>query len=286
MREFLAAHTLEVIGIAIAAITAIGVFVGPWLASRRQRKKTEQDRKLRAHFDELKGEAELVISSASNLAPMARHFSIVVAIGSQAVTTSDIEVAKVSASFEAHFPEQAKGLGTLKQKADEHNTNCENFRQKIKIAFESQGIPVVQNDQGNHSICIFEAALDALFARWRSLAQNTDPSPDFQNIRSNPVEGGYLLHPSGWGSSMVAFSKTEDERDKCELALAEIADNVENQQEVSEIVNKGSKLIAEGKEFANQLASEINDIGEFWRGRRGKDFKELKKTCPRCRELF
>jgi hypothetical protein len=286
MKEFLAAHTVEALGIAIAAITAIGVFVGPWLASRRQRRIAEQDRKLRAHFENLKKEAELVISSASNLAPMAYSWKIVVSQGPSGGNVSDINETKVSRSFEVHFSEQAKRLNALKQGIYEHNTNCEKLRQKTKTAFGSQGIPVVQNDQGNHSICIFEAALDALFTRWKELARSNRPWPDFQNISSNPVQGGYLLHPREWESSMVAFAKTEDERDKCELALAEIADNVENQREVSEIVNKGDKLIVEGKEFANQLASEINDIGEFWRGRRGKEFKELKKTCPRCKELF
>jgi len=282
VKEFLAKHSLEVIGIAIAVIIPL---VAVWV-ERRHRKKTEQDRKLRAHFEELKKEAELVISSASNLAPRTYSWEIVVSRGAYGGNVSDISETQVSAGFEAHFPEQAKGLGTLKQETGEHNTNCKNFRQKIKIAFKSQGIPVVQNDQGNHSICLFETALDALFTRWKELAGSNRPWPDFQNISYKPVEGGYLLHPREWESSMVAFAKTDDEREKCELALAEIADNMENQREVSEIVNKGNKLIAEGKEFANQLASEINDIGEFWRGRKGKEFKELKKTCSRCRELF
>jgi len=284
MKEFLVAHSVEV-GIMITAITAVGVFVGPLLAGWRQRKKVEQDRKLRAHFEELKREAELVIFSASNLATMARDFSIVVAVGSQAVTTSDIEESKVSASFEAHFPERAKGFGTLKQETGEHNTNCENFRQKIKTDFEKKGIPVEKYPRKDFC-CIYEDAFDALFNMWRELARNKPPSPDFhQELNPNQVDGGYFLRARDW-SSMVAFAKTDDERKKCELALAEIADNVENQREVSEIVNKGYKLIVNGKEFANQLASEINDIGEFWRGRIGKEFKELKTTCPRCRELF
>lgn len=66
MKEFLVAHAVEV-GIMITAITAIGVFVGPWLASWRQRRSTEQDRKLRAHFEELRKEAEPVISFARDL---------------------------------------------------------------------------------------------------------------------------------------------------------------------------------------------------------------------------
>ena len=284
MKEFLAEHAVEV-GIIIAAITAIGVFVGPWFASWRQRKKVEQDRKLRAHFEELKREAELVISSASNLAPMARDFSIVVAVGSQAVMTSDIEEAKVSASFEAHFPERAKGLGTLKQETGEHNTNCENFRQKVITDFREKGIPVDKYPRKD-SCCIYEDAFDALFNMWRELARNKPPSPDFhQELNPEQVDGGYFLRARDW-ASVVAFAKTEDEQQKCSSVLAEIADDIGNRKEATKIVASANELVEKAREFANQLASEINDVGEFWRGRRGKEFKELKKTCPRCRELF
>jgi hypothetical protein len=67
MKEFLAAHTVEAIGIIIAAITAVGVFVGPLLAGWRQRKNAEQDRRLKTHFEELRKEAAPVISFALDL---------------------------------------------------------------------------------------------------------------------------------------------------------------------------------------------------------------------------
>jgi hypothetical protein len=67
MKEFLAAHPVEAIGIIIAAITAVGVFVGPLLAGWRQRKNAEQDRRLKKHFEELKKEAVPVISFARDL---------------------------------------------------------------------------------------------------------------------------------------------------------------------------------------------------------------------------
>jgi hypothetical protein len=67
MKEFLAAHTVEAIGIIIAAITAVGVFVGPLLAGWRQRKNAEQGRRLKTHFEELKKEAAPVISFTRDL---------------------------------------------------------------------------------------------------------------------------------------------------------------------------------------------------------------------------
>lgn len=286
MKEFLAAHTLEAIGIAIAAVTAVGVFLGPQLANRQQRKHTEQNKKLRAHFEELKEEAESIISSASNLATMAYSEMIVVSEGSHGQIVYDFDEVQVSSSFEAHFCEQARRLTSLKQEIHEHNAKCEDFRQKLTEAFELKGIPVVKNDQGEHSMCIFEAALDALFTNWKELARNSNPWPDFQNISSNPVQGGHVLHPSGWGSSVVAFAKTEDEQEKCKRALAEIAEDMESQKAAAEIVGSANELIRKGKEFAEQLVGRINDIDKFWPGSRTNKFKRLEKPCADCRELW
>jgi hypothetical protein len=282
MKEFFAAHAVE-LGIIIATITAIGVFVGPWLASWWQRKKVEQNRKLRAHFEELKREAELVISSASNLAPMARDFSIVVAVGSQAVTTSNIEEAKLSASFEAHFPERAKGLGTLKQETGEHNTNCENFRQKIVTDFREKGIPVEKYSRKDFC-CIYEDAFDALFNMWRELAQNKPRWPNFQQINSEQTDGGYFLRAQNWASAL-AFAKTEDDVRKYKLVLAEIADDIGNQSEAAKILDSVNKLVEKAREFANQFAAKLDEINKYWPGKKTNKFKRLKKTCQTCKEL-
>jgi hypothetical protein len=286
MKEFLATHTVEAVAIIIAAITAVGVFVGPWFASWRQRKNTEQDKKLRAHFEELKRETELIISSASNLAPMSGDWKIVVSEGSYGGNISNIEEAQVSSSLEAHFPEQAKQLSTFKQKTREHNANWEDFRRKIKIAFESKGVPVVQNDQSEPSTYIYENAFEPLFNMWRELAQNKGPWLDFQKIESEPVKGGYLLYASGWRGNAVAFAKTKDGIEKCKLAFAEIADTKENQREDARILNSANKLIGEAKEFAHQLASELSEVDKFWPGTRINKFKRLKKTYPICKELL
>ena len=55
MKEFLAKHSLEIIGIAIAVTIPV---VGVW-GERRHRGKTEEDRKLRVHFNDKKGLKEV-----------------------------------------------------------------------------------------------------------------------------------------------------------------------------------------------------------------------------------
>lgn len=282
MKEFFAAHAVE-LGIVIASITAIGVFVGPWLASWWERKKVEQNRKLRAHFQELRREAELVMSSASNLAPMAPDLSIVVAVGSQAVTTSDIEQAKVSASFEAHFPERAERFGTLKQEAGEHNTNCENFRRKIVADFREKGIPVEEYSPRDFC-CMYEQAIDALLNIWRELAKNKPRWPDFQQIYSVQADSGCFLRAQNWASAL-AFAKTEDDVRKCKLVLNEIADDIGNQAEAAKVLDSVNKLVKKGREFANEFSAKLDEIDKYWPGKKTDRFKRLKKTCQTCKEL-
>jgi len=286
MKEFLAAHIVEA-SIVIAGITAVGVFVGPWFTSWRQRRNTEQDRKLRAHFEELKNEAEDLVSLVSSLKE--KNLRIVAVDTSAAelgVGYAEIRAVQISDSFKAHFLRQTEEWRRWEQKAIEHNARCEDFCQRTKIAFESEGIPVVQNDQGKSFTYIYEDVFNPLFNMWKELAQGRHPRPDFQNIDTASVEGSYFLYPSGWEASVVAFAKTEDDLEKCKLALARIAGDGENQREAAEIFSSASELMKEAREFADQFASKLNDMDTFWPPKKPNEFKELKKTCPRCKELF
>lgn len=275
MKEFLAEHSAEAIGIIIAAITAIGVFVGPWFASWRQRKNTEQDRKLKAHFEDLKREAEKLISLAPNLKE-----------GDMRIVAVDTRW--MSDSFKEHFfrHRQTEEWKKWQQEVGKHNANCEDFRQKIKIAFGSKEVPVKRKDQGKFSTCIYEDAVNELYKGWKCIAQGRPPSPDLRKIESTPVEGGYELYPSGWEATKVAFAKTKDEQEKCKLVLAEIADDVKSQRRAAEICDSTNKLERKVKEFVDQLGGEISDIDKFWPGKKANKFKRLKRTCPDCKELF
>jgi len=291
--EFFAAHTVEAIGIIVAAITAVGVFVGPWFASCRQRKSTGRDRKLRAHFEELKKEARLIISSAAHVPEITEttddsgEIGVTVTVGAYGQIVKSIEEAQVSGSFKAHFREQVKEFNRLKQKIREHNAKCEDFRQKIKTAFESKGIPVGYQDA--LSAYIHEDAFKPLFHMWEELARGKHPWPDFQKIEFEPIynmKGASLLYASGWKANAVAFAMTAADSEKCKAVLAEVAENQEDQKEAAEIFDSANKLIGEAKEFVGRLVTELNDMDNFWPGKKTNTFKELKKTCPGCRELF
>jgi len=202
------------------------------------------------------------------------------------VDFKEVQAPQISASLEAHFPGRSEQWTGLMQKVSEHNTNYKAFCQKIKTAFESKGIPVVQNDRRKSFTFIYEDVFNPLFNMWKELAQGRHPWPDFQKIDTVSVEGSHFLHPSGWEASVVAFAKTEDDSEKCKLALARIAGDGENQKEADEIFGSASELMKEAREFADQLASELNDIDKFWPGKKTNKFKRLNKTCPTCKELL
>lgn len=197
----------------------------------------------------------------------------------------DVKAPPISASLEAHFPGASDEWRGLMQEISEHNRKYKVFCQEIKVDFESKGIPVVQNDQRKSFTFIYEDVFNPLFNMWKELAQGRHPWPDFRKIDTVSVEGGHFLHPSGWEASMVAFAKTEDDSEKCRLALAEIADNVGNRGEAAKILDSANKLVEKAREFANQFAAKLDEIDRYWPGKQPNKFKRLEKTCQTCREL-
>ena len=287
MNEFLAAHIVEV-GIGVAVIAAVAVFVGRWLARRSRMKTEEQDKKLRAHFEELKKEAAPVISLASSLTQMTCSGKIV---GSEqaegpGVTLKGIKTVQMTDDFTAHFPEQADRWMEWEQSASAHNANCENFRLRVKNAVESKGIPVEGDRRSKSATCVYSDALDALFSRWKELASNKHPWPDFQDIDAEPFDGGSMLYLKEWRANAIAFADTEDGQEKCKVVLSEVADDVENQREAAKVLDDANKLVSEARSFAEQVKSELEDMDKSWSSKKKDKFKVLVKTCPGCKELF
>ena len=268
MKEFLAENSLEIISIAVVVIsTAVAVSV-----KRRQRKNVEQDRKLRVHFEHLEREGQSVVSLARGVGNEDGR----VKFGTSQITDS----------FKAHFPGEWEEWTNWVKKAGGHNQDYEGFRRKIEKDFESRSIPVKSYPQSQANTCIFTDVFNPLFVWWGQLAEGKRPWVDFKKINSIPVERGYFLHPWGWEANTVAFANSEDEREKCESALAEVAKDEENQEEAAKLDNSANELVKQAEVFADKFAGKLDDIHEFWPGKRASKFRELKKTCPDCKELF
>ena len=266
------------IGIAIAAITAVGVFVGPMLATRLQEMRRERDKKLRTHFENLKDEAMESISIISALAGCYGRIDS----PSASVKSSGTELSQPSNSFATHFPKEAVEWTDCRQSIVRHNQKYEQFCVEISNSIYSQGIRV-ESIKSQLTPCIYDTVFDALFNRWKELTMNRRPWPDFRKITYIDIEGGYIhLYPEGWGASTVALCK-KSEQERCERVLREVAENKELLEEATKILSSADELLKRLRIFMDRLSSTCNDIEFFWPNK--KKFRRHRKTCPVCRQL-
>ena len=200
------------------------------------------------------------------------------------INLKEVEAPQISAIFEAHFSGQSEEWRGLMQKISEHNRDYKDFCQKIKTDFEKKGVPVEKYPRKDFC-CIYEHILDPLFNMWGELARNKPRWTDFQEINSEQADGGYFIRVRDW-ASVIAFAKTEDDKRKCKLVLAEIANDMGNQREATKILDSADKLVEKAKEFADQLTTKLDEIDKYWPGTQTNKFKRLKKTCQKCKELF
>ncbi len=269
MKEFVAEHSVK---IAIAVIIpAVGLCI-----ERRHRKKVEEDRRLKAHFVDLKKEADPIISAVSSI--------------SKSYGKVNIGETQISGSFKAHFPGEAEMWSSLNDRVNVHNRKCENFRQKIEIAFESKGIPVVKSwDTVCNSAYVNEKMLYALFLFWEALARGCEGALTTLPIKFQQEEGrnGYFLFVGSTAlKSVAAFAPNDDDKKDCEDALDKVANGEENKNGAFELFDCAGKIIGGVTEFGEQLKNKVEKVAKFWPGTKEYRFKKLKKTCPFCKELF
>jgi len=132
---------LAIIGLIVAAVTAIGVFLGPRLTAKWQRRQQKQDMMLKAHFEEMKREVQEITRIISRVTEdygeIASHSE-----ASYSEITS-VVLPELSDNFIAHFSEETTKLGEYSRRIEEHNRDYEEFRAKIIDAFKSQGTLIV-----------------------------------------------------------------------------------------------------------------------------------------------
>jgi len=170
-----------IVGLIVVAIAYVLAFPVRRFVSHSQEQKSNKKKRLRLHFKELSDEVRFTVSGA-NITEM--YGAIVASKASVPLYHPDIiaiELPKFSESFAAHFPKEndkwVKYIGRIL----EHNEGYRQLLQKIRHDFESRGIPVV-NIQADLTPCVYDALFHAVFNRWKELARNSRPWPDFEDI--------------------------------------------------------------------------------------------------------
>lgn len=276
--HFISTNVLQIIGLVVAAITAIGVFYGPRLVAKRQ----ERREKLKVHFKELKQEAQSKVTTMiSTLYERRRKINVY----DSSAPPSGTELPDLSNSFAVHFPEETKDYIEYKQKMIEHNEKYEQFRLTIKEHFASKGIPTASTSTTS-TTCVYEITFIALFRWWEDLVLNhPHPQPDFTQIDTKQDATGYYLYALGLGASPVAHAKTDPDKDKLEDALLKVAQNKKYKGETAELLNSYESSSQELKTYRSHLDKKLKDIEEYWPGPKGHEFRKV-RDCSKCKEIF
>lgn len=265
-------------GVSGGIITVIGyIFVTRWLNKKTAERESrrEEKEKLRVHFRDLKNEAQESF--------IEKTLAITSSYGKIEVT----ELPQPPNSFAAHFPKETTELVKYRSEIDAHNRKYEDFCLRIRNAFESENIPVGQDNPNSLSPYIYDAILQPLFHWWRERSQGKAmPHPNFKKIDTRQDAGPHNLYVSGWGSQAVAYGESENTKERCKRAILEVAENKEFQQEATKLMSSANGLVKKARTLARELGQRFADIDDFWPGTRGYEFKKTVEKCKRCKEIF
>ena len=162
------------IGVALAAVAVIGVFVGPLLAAWFQERKRERDEKLKIHFEILQIEIMNPIRDlAWNL--MDRDGELTYYEDRQVLSNDDIEQRDSFAYFTLHFPALAKEWRGLKEKALKHNHRLQGFKMRGKrVTALLEGVKAAADATGEDAGFDMEDAHNAYEERKQTLLDNAE----------------------------------------------------------------------------------------------------------------
>ena len=150
--QFISANALPIIGLIVAAITALGVFLGPRLAAKWQREKERRDADLRAHFKDLERSIAGPLRRWDDpewgrgwdvLPGRIRHVGYLILEMGELSTTFPFDENSVDfEAFEAHFPDEANEWKDFRNKANRHIATHNNFVKVVKKALEEKLRPI------------------------------------------------------------------------------------------------------------------------------------------------
>jgi len=162
------------IGIALAAVAAVGVFVGPLLATRFQERKRERDEKLRIHFENLQME---IMNPIRDLAwNLTNRDGELTYYGDRPVLpNNEIEQRDSFVYFTLHFPAIAEEWRELKEKALKHNHRLNGFRMRgQRVTALLEGVKAAADAKGEEAGFDMQDAHGAYEEKIRKLNDNAE----------------------------------------------------------------------------------------------------------------
>jgi len=249
-----------IVGIVLGVIVSVLSYAVFWFLRRYV---TERDRKLRAHFCELR---RGIVKDIQNRASDVRQSGIDLEIHFSLLLN---EATPGWASFQAHFPALASQVEKVMEEAERHNQNCRSFceqteRTLLRFPF------------------ILRIDVSCFLERWRQeYRQYPAPAPNLEQIRVGPgpaefavsLEGGLRTNLIGWGTTS----------DACEYRAAfdQVRNDEELKREYRRLACEADELKRQVYKVSDEMQSITEHIERYWPR---KAFRKL-GSCPICRRL-
>jgi hypothetical protein len=284
--EFMSENGLAIIGLVIAAITAVGVFYGPRLVAKRQERKE----KLRKHFDDLKiGAIEPLTEIIASIG--IKNGSIITR-SPQSFDRLDSEQLEC---FQAHYPAIADKWQELAGKWTRHkgltggrwarqNEKAKAFENKIEKLMSERlteaGITLPIKPYRVRQELIVDGIPETILKILYDQAQGGPVTRDFNKAAIIEDSDFYILEvaKTKWAASM-----NRDIVEKCKAVLADIQKSLELREEASSVIKDAEQIEVEFQELLTSL-DKIQSRGFISKDPKYK-FQPVKK-CLICKELF
>lgn len=285
--QYISENALTIIGIVVAAITAIGVFYGPKLVAKSQERKE----KLRKHFNDLQdGAIKPLISIIAGLGISTQGDIFTNFSGS----FSELDNEQLEC-FQAHYTklgdkwQELTGKWTKQQgrvggRWDEQNEKVDTLENQIRESIEKKckesniSLPIrpfVANQE-----LINDGLLRTLCGTICNKSQGISTDCDFNEAKIEEENNFYIVEVC---ATKWARARTADTAEKLKSIFTLIQNSPEFRQQASLMIENAKQI----KNEFDELLADLDKIQS--RGFVSKDPKykfQAVKKCAICKELF
>lgn len=268
---------VELAGIVIGSITAIGVFLGPMLTGWWQSRRRSRLEKLRVHFEELKNE---VITPMASETKERSHLYGRISFAASPRAQDKLESGEQVDGFKLHFPTLWSKWQELKKSVREHNTNYDSLvKEMANSAVAGTSLPY--KDFGKMQSLEPSVSGDAAEIVWEHvlcpLINNRPPNIDLDDALIQPSEtkGFWELRA---GAFLLAVSTTREELEGIKSLFVKLTQDKEWR-------TKGSKLINNVAEMENKFRELEGGLGYISNLYIRYKVIEKVKDCPICKKF-
>jgi hypothetical protein len=255
-------------------LMVIGLINAKGEITPRQR---ERDKRLRTHFEDMQ-------KMAPNLIPDLKENNAWIYCPNSSLSC----LSNFPADFKAHFPEEDNTWKNYCANIKKHDDNYTKFLQKIKESFISAGLKWIEAQP--ESPGIYWRISEPLFIWWGARYNHSENiTVDFERVGSAIITQGNIitdttkLYVFGFSPAYIAYFGNEDDKKRCQKAIANVAFNLGYEKEAAELIKSAKGLVKSVNDLETGFTKKIENTDKYWGA---KEYKfECLNHCQTCRSL-